>query len=92
MVDTTSDPALMLNFKCGIKNVPTIDLTGEDAVLHYPPMKGNIAEDPEDDLDVPAMTPGPLSHQQTVHDESFSSVAHSHTGFGVAPATSSASA
>ena len=53
MVDVTSNPALMLDFKSGIQSIPTIDLTAEEDVLHYSPFKGNIAEDPEDDLDVP---------------------------------------
>ena len=39
------------------------------------PLKGNIAKDPEDDLDVPITALGHSSHQHTVHDESFSSVA-----------------
>ena len=43
MVDATSDPALMLDFKSEIKGIPTIDLTAEEAVLHYPSSKGNIA-------------------------------------------------
>ena len=37
MVDVTSDPALMLDFKSEIEGIPTIDLTEEEAVLHYPP-------------------------------------------------------
>ena len=82
----------MLDFRCGIENVPTINLTREEAVLHYPCLKGNTTEDPEDNLDVPTTALGHSSHQQTVNDESFSSVAPSHTGSGVAPAMSSASA
>ena len=78
LVDATSDPALMLNFKCGIENIPTIDLTSEEVVLHYPPLKGNIAEELEDDLDVPTTALGHSSHQQAVCDESSSSVALSH--------------
>ena len=92
LVDVTSDPALMLDFRCVIKHVPTIDLTGEEAVLRYPPLMGNIADDPEDDLEVSTTALGHSSHQQTVCDESFSSVAPSHTGSGAAPATSFASA
>ena len=92
LVDVTSDPALMLDFRCGIKNIPTINLPGVEAVLHYPPSKGNIADDPEDDLEVPTTTPGHLNHQQTFCDESISSVAPPHTDSGAAPATSSASA
>ena len=33
LVDVTSDPALMLDFRCGIENIPTINLTREEAVL-----------------------------------------------------------
>ena len=71
LVDVTSDLALMLDFRCGIKNIPTINLTREEAVLHYSPLKGNIADDPEDDLEVPTTALGHLSCQQTVCDESF---------------------
>ena len=68
MVDVTSNPALMLDFKSRIGGIPTIDLTTEEVAPHYPPLKGNIAEDPEDDLDVPTTALGHLSHQHTVHD------------------------
>ena len=90
--DVTSDPALMLDFRCGIENIPTIDLTREEAVLHYPLLKDNIADDPEDDPEVPTTALGHSSLQQTVRDESFLSVAPPHTGSSAAPATSSASA
>ena len=82
----------MLDFRCRIKDVPTIDLTGEEAVLCYPLPKSNIANNPEDDLEVPTTAPGPLNCQQTVHEEPSSSVAPPHTDSIVAPATSSASA
>ena len=75
MVDVTLNPALMLDFKSKIKGIPTIDLTGEEAILCYPPLKGNVAQDQEDDLDVPTTALGHSSHQHTVCDESFSSVA-----------------
>ena len=91
-MDVTSDQALLLDFRCGIKNIPTINLTREEAVLHYPLLKSNFADDPEDDLEVPTTALGHSSHQQTVRDESFLRVAPSHTGSGVVPATSSASA
>ena len=67
MVDVTSDPALMLDFKSEIEGIPTID------------------------LDAPTTALGHSSHQHTVCDESFSSVAPSHTGSGRALATSSTS-
>ena len=41
---------------------------------------------------MPTTAPDPSNHQQTVHDESFLSVALPHTYSGAAPATSSASA
>ena len=87
LVDVTSNPALMLDFSCEIKGIPTMDLTKNEAVLRYPPLKGNIADNPEDDLEVPTTAPGPLNHQQTVLDESFQSVASPHTNSGAAPAT-----
>ena len=79
LVDVTSDQALMLDFRCRIKNLPTIDLTGEKAALCYLPLKGNIADNPENDLGVLTTALGHLSHQQTVCDESFLSVAPPHT-------------
>ena len=91
-MDVTSHPALILDFRCGIKNIPTINLTREEAVLHYPPPKGNIADDPEDNPKVSTTALGHWSHQQTVCDELFSSVAPSHTDSGAAAATPSASA
>ena len=75
LVDATSDPALMLDFSCVIEGIPTINLTKDKAVLHYPQVKGNIADDPEDNLEVLTTAPGPSNHQQTVCDESFQSVA-----------------
>ena len=91
MVDVTSNPALMLDFKSGIEGILTIDLTMEEVVLHYQPLKGNIAEDPEDNLDVPTKALGHSSHQHTVHDESFSSVVPVHTDSGGAQALPSTS-
>ena len=70
---------------------PTIDLTMEEAVLHYPSFKGNIAEDPEDDLDVSTTALVHSSHQHTVCDESFSSVVLVHAGPGGAQAVPSTS-
>ena len=91
MVDVTSNPALMLDFKSGIEGIPTIDLTVEEVVLHYPPLKGKIAEDPKDDLDVPTTALGHFSHQHIVCDESFSSVSPMHADYGGAQAMPSTS-
>ena len=60
-MDVTSNPALMLDFSCGIEGIPTIDLTKDEAVVGYLLPKGYIADDPEDDLEVPTIAPGPLS-------------------------------
>ena len=92
LVDITSNPTLMLDFNCGIEDVPAINLTKDKAVLYYLLLKSNIADNPEDNLEVPTTAPGPLNHQQTVCDESFQSVAPPHMDSGVAPATSSPSA
>ena len=82
----------MFDFSCGIEGIPTINLTKDEAVVRYSPLKGNIANDPEDDLEVPTTAPCPLNHHQTVCDESFRSVAPPHTDSNAAPGTSSASA
>ena len=91
MVDVISNPALMIDFKRRIKGIPTIGLTTEEVVLHNPPLKGSIAEDPEDDLHVPTTALGHPSHQHTICDESFSSVAPVHADSGGAPAIPSTS-
>ena len=54
-------------------------------------MKGNIAQDPEDNLDAPTTSLGHSTHQHTVHDESFSNVAPMHADSGGAPAMPSTS-
>ena len=71
MVDSTSVPALMLNFKSKIRGILTMDLTGEKAILHYPLLRGNIAQDLKENLDAPTTAPGHSSHQHAVHDESW---------------------
>ena len=90
MINTASNPALMLNLS-EIKDVPTIDLTGEESMIHYPPLRGNITQDPEDNLDASTVACGHSIHQHGVHDESFLSVAPSHTGSAGAPAVPSTS-
>ena len=62
MIDMASDPALMHNFKSEITSIPTIDLTGKEADIHYPPLRGNIAQDPEDNLDASTVAPGRSIH------------------------------
>ena len=92
MVDVTSDPALMLNFKCEATEVTTIDLTGTEAMIICPPPQGNSALDAEEDMNASTAVPDHSSHSQGVFDESFSSIAPSLTGFTVTPAAPSTSA
>ena len=89
LVDVTANPTLMLDFSCGIEGVPTIDLTKDEVEVHYPLLKSNIADDPEDDLEMPTIAPSPLNHHQIVHDESFPNAAPPHMDSDVATGTSS---
>ena len=57
----------MLNFDCGVEGVPTIDLTKDEIKVCYPQHKGNIAEDPEDDMEMPTAVLSPLTHQPAIH-------------------------
>ena len=70
MINTASDPALMLNFKSEVADIPTIDLTGEEANIRYPPPRDNIARDPQDNMNASTVAP---CHSNHPHDESFSS-------------------
>ena len=79
----------MLDFSCGIEGIPTIDLTRDEVEVHYPPPKDNIADDPEDDTDMPTTAPGPSNCHQTVFGDSFQNAAPSHTESDVVPGTSS---
>ena len=92
LVDVTANLTLMLDFSCGIKGIPTINLTKDEVEVHYLLLMGNIADDPEDDLEMSITAPGPSNHHQTVCDESFPNAAPPHTDSDVAPGTSSASA
>ena len=91
LVDVTANLTIMLDFSCGIEGVSTIDLTKDGVEVHYP-LKGNIADYPEDNLEMPITAPGPLNCHQTVRDESFPNAAPPHTDSDAAPGTSSASA
>ena len=88
LVDVTANPTLMLDFSCGIEGIPTINLTKVE--VHYPPLKGNIADDPGEDIEMPTTAPGPLNCHQTVHGESFQNAAPPHTDSDMVPGTSSA--
>ena len=68
LVDMTSNPALMLDFNCGVKGVPMVNLTKDEVEVCYPPLQGNIAEDLEEDLEMLAPAPGSSTHQPAIHD------------------------
>ena len=70
LVDVTLNPALMLDFNCGVEGVPTVDLTKDEVEVRYLSLQGNIAEDPEEDLEMLAPAPGPSTHQPAIHDVS----------------------
>ena len=82
----------MLDFSCRIEGIPTINLTKDEVEVHYLPPKGNIADDPEDDIEMPTTAPGPSNHHQTVHGESFQNAAPPHTDSDMVQGTSLASA
>ena len=92
LVDVTANLTLMLDFSCGIKGVPTINLTKDQVEVHYLPLKGNIADDPEDNIEMPTTAPRPSNHHQTVCGESFQNAAPPHMDSDTVQRTSSASA
>ena len=92
LVDVTANPTLMLDFSCGIEGIPNIDLTKDEVEVHYLLPKSNIADDPENDIEMPTTAPGPSNHHQTVHGESFQNAVPPHMDSDVVPGTSSASA
>ena len=51
MMDVCSNPVLMLDFKPSVQGVTTIDLTQGDAVVRFPPLKGNMTPSQRNNLD-----------------------------------------
>ena len=90
MINTALNLALMLNFKSEITSIPSINLTREEADIHYPPLRGNITQDPEDNLNTSTVAPGHPSIDM-VFVMNHSHIAPSHTGSAVAPAVQSTS-
>ena len=71
---------------------PTINLTKDEVEVHYLLLKGNIADDHEDDLEMSTTASSPSNCHQTVCDESFPNAAPPHTDSDAALGTSSTSA
>ena len=42
LTEVCSNPALMLNFEPSMQGITTIDLTQEEAIVKFPPLRGNI--------------------------------------------------
>ena len=80
----------LVHFSCGIEGIPTINLTKDEVEVHYPPLKGNIADKPEDNIEMPTTAPNPLNRHQTVHGESFQDAAPPHMDSNAVQDTSSA--
>ena len=57
----------MLDFNHGVEGIPVINLTKEEVEVRYLPLQGTIAEDPEDDIEMPTAVPDPLTHQPIAH-------------------------
>ena len=70
LVDMTSNLALMLDFNCGVKGIPMVNLTKDEVEVCYPLPQGNITEDLEEDIKMLAPAPGPSTHQPVIHDVS----------------------
>ena len=68
LVDVTSNPALMLDFNCVVEGIPMVDLTKDEVKVCYLPLRGNIAEDPKEDMEMLAPTPGPSTRQPAIRD------------------------
>ena len=60
----------MLDFNCGIKGIPVVNLTKDEVEVCYPPPQGNITEDLEEDIKMLVPVPGPSTHQPVIHDVS----------------------
>ena len=56
--------------------------------MHYPLLKGNIADDPEDEIEVPTTAPGSFNHHQMFCGESFQNAAPHHMDSDAALGTS----
>ena len=63
----TSNPAVMLDFNCGVEDIPMINLTKNEVEVRYLLPQGNIAEDPEDDIEMSTAAPGPSTCQPIAH-------------------------
>ena len=51
MTDVCSNPALMLNFEPSMQGITTTNLTQEEAIVKFPPLRGNIAPPQKDNYE-----------------------------------------
>ena len=86
MTDVCADP--MLNLKPTVIRVTTIDLTRDEAIIKYPPQRGNIVAAQRDDRDTTEVIP---DNATSLQDESFMSAAPSLPSSTAPPAVGSVS-
>ena len=72
VTDICADPTLTLNLETTVIGVTTIDLTRDEAILKYPPERGNIVAAQRDDRDTTEVIP---DNATSLQDESFMSAA-----------------
>ena len=51
LTEVCSDPALMLNFEQSVQGISTINLTEEEAIIKFPPLRGNITLSQKDNYE-----------------------------------------
>ena len=57
VTDICADPTLILNLKPTVIGVTTINLTSDEAIIKYPPERGNIVAAQRDDRDMTEVIP-----------------------------------
>ena len=82
MTDICADPTLMLNLKPTVIGVTTIDLTSDEAIIKYPPERGNIIAAQRDDRDTTEVI---HDNATSLQDESLMSAAPSLPGSTAPP-------
>ena len=88
MTDFCADPTLMLNLKPTVIGVTTINLTSDEAIIKYPPERGNIIAAQGDDRDTIEVIP---DNATSLRDESLMSAAPSFAGSTAPPVVGSVS-
>ena len=88
MTDVCADPTLILNLEPSVQGVTTINLTRDEAVIKFPPERGNIVLARTDNKDAIDAIPDNIS---SLRDDSSMSLALSLAGSTVPVAVASPS-